>query len=444
MKKIYQSLFLPNRFFYVFSAVTLLFLLSFPFSVLMPLALSIFTLAIALTIAELFTLYQSNMRIKAQRQTPKIFSLSDQNRVKITIQNNAPIQVKLNVIDELPVQFQVRDFEKHLSLAPEEEQSIRYELRPVERGEYEFGAIHLFCNTRLGLLQRRITIDAQVVVPVYPSILQMKELELKAFDSVTYLKGVKKMRRIGHSYEFDHIKNYVRGDDYRSINWKASSRKAGLMVNKYEDERSQQVYNIIDKSRNMRMPFEGLSLMDYAINASLALSNIILKKHDRAGLLTFSDKMGSIIKADNRAEQLRLLLSTLYKEQERPVESNFELLYFAVRKLLTSRSLLLLYTNFESMYALDRTLSVLRKINSIHLLVVVFFENTEIKNFSTQKVNTLEDIYYQTIAQKFVAEKRAMAQKLRQYGIQSVLTRPQDLSLNTINKYLELKSRGLI
>ena len=120
----------------------------------------------------------------------------------------------------------------------------------------------------------------------------MKNFELKAFDRVSYSTGIKQIRRVGHSYEFEQIKNYVRGDDFRSINWKASSRRATLMVNQYQDERAQQVYSIIDKSRAMRMPFDGLSLMDYAINTSLVISNVALAKHDRAGLLTFSDVIG--------------------------------------------------------------------------------------------------------------------------------------------------------
>ena len=104
----------------------------------------------------------------------------------------------------------------------------------------------------------------------------------------------------------------------------------------------------------------------------------------------------------------------------------------------------MLYTNFESMYALERVLPILRKINTLHLLVVVFFENTEINDFAKLKVDTTQDIYYQTIAQKFLNEKSQMVQKLKQYGIQAILTKPQDLSVNSINKYLELKSRGLI
>jgi uncharacterized protein (DUF58 family) len=216
------------------------------------------------------------------------------------------------------------------------------------------------------------------------------------------------------------------------------------MVNQYEDERAQQVYCVIDKSRAMHMPFEGLSLMDYAINTTLVMSNIALQKHDRAGILTFSDKIGITIKAERKANQLNKILAALYKEQHRNNEANFELLFHSSRKLIKGRSLLLLFTNFESQYALDRVLPILRRINNLHLLVVVFFENTEIKEFVKTEVTRTEDIYLQTIAQKYLSEKEQMVQKLKQYGVQAVLTSPADLSVNTINKYLELKARGLI
>lgn len=281
-------------------------------------------------------------------------------------------------------------------------------------------------------------------VPVYPSIQQMKNMELLAFNRISTRQGIKRIRRIGHSYEFEQIKNYVRGDDYRSVNWKASSRRHNLMVNQYQDERSQQVYCAIDKSRVMRMPFNELSLIDYAINASLVISNIALQKYDKAGLITFSDKLGATIKADSKATQLNKILHALYKEKERSLEANYDLLYYASRKLISGRSLILLFTNFESNYALERALPVLRRMNRMHLLVVIFFENTEIRGFARQKADSLEDIYHQTIAEKFLSEKAQMVHKLRQYGIQSILTPPEDLSVNTVNKYLELKSRGLI
>ena len=444
MIKTIKNIYLTNRFFLLFGGIIGFFVISFPFDFLFPVAQTLFVLSIILVLVDILLLFNRSVRVKCRRRLPKLFSLGDTNVVKLELQNRSKQPLKLKIIDELPFQFQKRDFTISLTLKPEERKIISYNLTPVERGEYEFGKINLFMATFLGLVQRRYQHDFPMQVPVYPSIIQMKNFELRAFDRVTDQKGIKKIRRLGHSYEFEQIKNYVRGDDYRSINWKASSRRAQLMVNQYEDERAQQIYNIIDKSRSMKMPFNGLSLMDYAINTSLAISNIALQKHDRAGLLTFSDKIGTTLKAEKKANQLQKILTALYKEKERPLEANYELLYHAARKIIKGRSLLMLYTNFESFYALERVLPILRRINNIHLLVVVFFENTEIKSFAREEVKTTEGIYYQTVAQKFIAEKVQMVQKLQQYGIQAILTKPEELSINTINKYLELKSRGLI
>ncbi len=439
-----KDLYLTNRFFFLLASVILLMLSGFFIAIVFSIAQAGLVLALALIFLDYMLLFNRNMEVVAERKIPRVLSLGDQNNILIHLENRSNIPLYLSVIDELPIQLQIRDFEERLSLKPGESKRFDYQIRPLQRGAYEFGAINLFLASSLGLIQKRLRIDQSQEAPVYPSIIQMKQYELKAFNRITQQKGIKKIRRIGHSYEFEQIKNYVRGDDYRSINWKASSRRGALMVNQYEDERAQQIYSIIDKSRNMFMPFEGLSLMDYAINTTLAIANIALRKHDRAGLITFSNKIGATIKADARSTQLNKILSALYKEKERPFEANYELLYFATRKLIRGRSLLLLYTNFESASALDRALPILRHINNTHLLVVIFFENTEIKAFVKSKVKNLEEIYLQTVAQKFIAEKAQMVQKLRQFGIQAVLTSPQDLSVNTINKYLELKSRGLI
>jgi uncharacterized protein (DUF58 family) len=439
-----RNLYLANRFFYLFGGIVLLFVLGYAWSVFFTLALGTLAIAVVLLIADALILFSPKTRLNASRQLPKMLSLSDDNKVSLHLANQSPFHLFLTLIDELPVQFQKRDFEKNMAIAPGGEQVLEYELRPVTRGEYEFGLINLFAASRLGLLHRRFRKGEAVSVPVYPSVLQMKKYELLAFNRVSNQQGLRKFRRIGHSYEFEQIKNYVPGDDYRSLNWKATGRANRLMVNQYEDERSQQVYCIIDKSRAMKMPFDDLSLLDYAINSSLAISNIALKKYDKAGLITFSDKIGATVKADRKANQLNKILHTLYNERERPLEANYELMYHIARKLINGRSLILLFTNFESMFALDRVLPHLRRMNDLHLLVVIFFENTEIQGFVKQEVTTLEGIYTQTIAQKFLAEKSAMAQKLQQFGIQTILTRPEELSMNTVNKYLELKSRGMI
>jgi len=216
------------------------------------------------------------------------------------------------------------------------------------------------------------------------------------------------------------------------------------MVNQYQEERSQQVYCIVDKSRAMRMPFDNLTLLDYAINSSLVLSNIILKKGDKAGIITFSDKIGAQLNAESKTGHLRKIMDVLYSQKTQFMESNYEKLYYSIKSSIKGRSMILLFTNFESMYALERNIALLRKINQNHLLVVIFFENTELEKTTHLEAKNVKDVYYKTIAQKFAIEKKLIVQELHKYGIQSILARPKDLSVNTINKYLEIKSRGMI
>ena len=116
--------------------------------------------------------------------------------------------------------------------------------------------------------------------------IQMKKYDFMAIDHRLSYAGLKKIRRIGHTMEFEQIKDYVVGDDVRTVNWKATAKNAKLMVNQYQDEKMQPVYSIIDTSRVMKMPFNELKLVDYAINSSLAFSNIALKKGDKVGALS--------------------------------------------------------------------------------------------------------------------------------------------------------------
>ncbi len=439
-----KHLFLTNRFFILLGGLILFYIGAYLWPVLYALSQALFVFFVALILLDYLLLFGPNIKVEVIRRLPKVFSNGDPNKVRINIHNRSNIDLFLVVVDEIPYQFQIRDFKREIQVGAGFKQEIVYELRPLTRGGYEFGNVNLFTKTKLGLLERRFVKEKPEEIAVYPSIIQMKNYGLMAINQLMQFSGIKKMRRIGHSYEFEQIKNYVRGDDYRSINWKATSRKGNLMVNQYEDERAQQVYCVIDKSRVMKMPFEGLSLMDYAINTSLVISNIALQKHDRAGLITFSDKLGTFLKADSQSAQLSRILQALYKEKERTLDANYELFYYASRKLVRGRSLLLLYTNFESEYALERVLPVLRKVNKFHLLVVIFFENTEISDHIKKSAQSLEEIYHQTIARKYFAEKQQMVHKLKQFGIQAVITKPEELSINTINKYLELKAKGLI
>jgi len=444
MINIYKQLFFAARFFIIASVIIVVFALSFILQWLFPFAELLLALLVSVTIADGMLLMNKKRNLQVKRIVPNVMSLGDENKIVIDTTNSTGINIKITIYDDLPYQLQNRDFKIEASLKRNEAKTFEYNVTPTTRGEYVFGNINIFITSSIGLINQKQVIDQKFPVHVYPSIIQMKKFELKVRSFSLTAEGIKKQRRIGHSYEFEQIKEYVLGDDSRSINWKASGRRATLMVNQYEDERAQQVYSIIDKSRVMRLPFNNLSLLDYAINSTLVMSNIILRKHDKAGLITFSDKIGSIIPAEKSSQQLKKILEALYNEQEHFLDAEFELLYHLVRNIITNRSLIFLYTNFESIHALERVLPILRRINKFHLLVVIFFDNEEVVDMSKQKAHKLFDIYVQTMAKKYLNEKDQVTSMLSNHGILCIKSIPSELSINTINKYLELKSRGMI
>jgi uncharacterized protein (DUF58 family) len=438
----FGSLHLTRFLFVILSATVVLIGASFIWPWLMFVGKTALIVTVIVTIVDVMLIYLPKEPITVQRVLQERMNLGDSNKVEVTLTNQTMQALNAWIYEGFPVQMQMRSKSWAALLLPRKSRRFDYTFTPKERGKYEFSDVVVFVRSPLFLAQRRITIPLKQEVEVYPSILQMKQYELKVFHQQTQSQGIKKVRRIGNTSEFEQIRNYVQGDDVRTINWKATSRKNELMVNQFQEERSQPVYCVIDKSRPMQLAFDDMTMLDYAINSTLVFSNIALRKGDRAGLITFSDKIGTMIAAEKSAGQLRRILESLYNQRTLFKEGNFELLYQTVRKQVKTRSLLMLFTNFESEFAMRRALPMLQKLNKRHLLVVIFFQNNELDALAQQPVASMKDLVQATVAEKMTSVKWSIARELRQHGIQTILSRPEDLSINSINKYLELKAKG--
>jgi uncharacterized protein (DUF58 family) len=443
-KQFYKELFLTPRWYAGMGvAIALFFVAFFVPWLLVPASISAITLGF-LTVIDLALLFQRGSLLRAGRVIPARLSLGDENKLALSLQSSASFALHVQIIDELPVQMQDRKFLKKVTLPPRGASEVAYSLRPTSRGVYDFGQVLGYLRTPLGLAERKMVLSESASVKVYPSFLQLRRYSLLA-TSERALPGVKKVRRLGHSMEFEKIKEYVRGDDVRTINWKATARHGGnLMVNTFTDARQQQVYCLVDKGRAMKMPFGGMTLLDYAINASLALLNIALLRHDRAGLITFAEKVHDIVPADRSGSQMAGIMETLYAQQTSFRESDYEALELMARRRLTQRSFLLLFTNFETLSSLERQLPHLRRMAARHLLCVVFFQNTLLRELRDKQPETTEGIYIRTIADRADFEKRQIVKELRRHGILSILTTPQGLTVDVINEYLELKARQMV
>lgn len=433
-------MFLTRRFYLLMTVVILLTAAGFAIAPLFVVGRVLLLLLSIVVAADVWLLW-SRRGITAMRLMSERFSNGDDNDVRIRLESNYGFPVDVEVIDEIPFAFQRRNVSFRAALPAKGEATVKYQLRPTHRGVYGFGRVRVFAATRLALVQRRYTCDEARDVKVYPSYMMLRQYELLAISNNLTEMGIKRIRRIGHNTDFDQIKDYVVGDDYRTINWRATARRHQLMVNVYQEERAQHVYAIIDKGRMMQQAFQDMTLLDYAINASLVLSFVAVNKQDKAGLITFADQFETFVPASNQPGHMQTMQETLYAEQTVFGETDYSALLVGLAKHVNRRSLLVLFTSFTSMAALRRQLPFLRQLALRHRLLVVFFADEELREYVTTEARTVESVYQHVIAEKFQYEQRTIVQTLRQYGIQSLLTTPKNLSVEVINKYLEIKSK---
>lgn len=437
------SLYLAPAFFWCLGALALLAAVSYwvaPLFVLVPPLAMLLGGALLADIVLLWT----RGALRASRDVAERLSNGDPNPVVLKVASGYPFAVPVMVIDEAPEQFQLRDLRFEARLAPGGRAAFEYTLRPTERGTYDFGEVLAYATGPLRLAIRRFRAPAGRQVKVYPAFMQMHRFALLATSNRLAEAGVKRIRRIGRSMEFDQVRDYVAGDDPRTVNWKATARNRNLMVNQFQEERSQPVYALIDMGRHMRGAFAGLTLLDHAINATLILLNTALVKGDRAGLITFGPEVETVVPAERRPAQRFRLLEALYKQSTRFLEPNYEALYATVRRQVSGRSLLILFTDFQTVEGLQRQLPALRLMARTHVLVVVFFENVGLDELKRQRTTNVEGVYVKAVVEMLDAEKRAVVRELNRHGIQALLTRPEALTVDVLNRYLEIKARGVL
>ncbi len=431
-------MFLPRRFYLVIAAIVLLAVAGYWLPVIFTVAQGALVLmGVALLVD--FVLLWHKRGITAQRKCVSRFSNGDDNSVTLHLASRYPFATGVQVIDEVPAQFQWRHSSFSRKIAAHGDCHITYTLRPTERGNYGFGLIRVFARSPLGLIERRFSCGEPVEVKVYPSYLMLRKYQIFAISNRLTSLGIKHQRRPGNNNDLEQIKDYALGDEYRHINWTATARRGSFMVNVYNDERSQNIYCLIDKGRTMQQVFDGMTLLDYAINASLVLSYVALCRHDKAGIMSFTDVVDDYVPAKAGVEHIQPILDKFYNLQSQYAEPDFSQLWYDVRRMLNRRSLIVLFTNFLSMNGLKRQLPYLQQLNRNHRLLVVFFIDTDIRQLSQTRPGNDRDFYVRAIAEQLENERQLIARTLSHHGITTLLTTPSGLTIDVLNRYIGMR-----
>ncbi len=379
----------------------------------------------------------------ARINEPKL-SLGAANKIALAVHNTSNRPLKLRIRDEFPPELPSDAIFLDLTVEPETVEEVTYHLRPVRRGDYRFGNINVRYGSTLGFFQRQMTVDFGEVVKVYPNILDIRKYDLLARRGLLAELGLRQARIYGSGSEFERLRDYTPDDEFRRINWRATARRNKLIAAEYETERSQHIICAIDTGRLMRPTIANISKLDYAINAALMLGYIASLKGDHIGMLSFADHVGRFLPPRRGKAQFYQMLETLYNLPSQPVESDYGLALAYLGLKNKRRSLLVVFTDISTMDAARPLIQHMSRLAKTHLAVCVVMSDPTVVRYKQQPVHTSVDVYERAMAEIVLNERQVVLDTLNQAGVQTIDVAADKLTVAVINKYLELKGRGMI
>jgi uncharacterized protein (DUF58 family) len=380
-------------------------------------------------------------QFELQREHDNKLSLGAENPIRLSLRNRLWRRVSFTVRDEAPEQFKIETRTLDGQVGPRGMWEHVYYVRPLRRGDYQFGDLTLRWLSPLGLILRQAKVEAKEPVKVYPNLLDVRRYDLLLRRNRLQEMGLRTTRQFGEGTEFERLREYLPDDEYRRINWKATARKNFPVTTEYQTERSQQVIAVLDVGRMMQSPVADIAKLDYVVNAVLLLTYVATGKGDRVGLLSFADDVQHYLSPRQGRGQFYRALELLYAVEAQPVEPDYRkaLAYLAVKQ--RRRALIVVFTDLTggvSLNALVAQMSMLAR-SSLPLLVTI--SDPDVVSASQMKPNDSLGVYQRAAASQLLDERRVVLDSLRQRGVLTLDVPANQLSMSVINRYLELKGR---
>jgi uncharacterized protein (DUF58 family) len=316
-----------------------------------------------------------------------------------------------------------------------------YRVRAAERGPTGLGDVHLRVLGPLGLLWRRHRQSTTDRVVVQPGLTELKRHRLQALHHRREL-GARRLREIGGGREFERLREYVRGDDPRRIDWKGTAKRGRAIVREYEAERSQSLLLAIDAGRLMAERFGGRERLDHALAAALVLADAALVQGDTVGAMIFADRVQLYLPP----ARVRLdgLAEAFASAETRAVEPDYPAAFRYLGRQLRRRSLVVLFTDVIDSRASAELLAHLGAAARRHLPLAVAIRNTELEAAAASPAAREADAYRRAAAEELLQARAVALAEVRRRGVLVADVRPEATTAETLGAYFDVKRRGLL
>lgn len=404
----------------------------------------VYLLAVAALVAADYLVTPKPAELELERINDSKLSLGAENLVTLLVSNRSRRPLRFTLRDEFPHQFGSSATFLHGQVAPFELYETQYHLRPLQRGDYRFGDINMRYPSALRTFVRQARYPAEAAVKVYPNVLDVRKYDLLARKGLLEELGLRASRQFGSGTEFERLREYNTDDEFRRINWKATARRGKPIAAEYETERSQYVVSLIDTGRLMRPPVGDLAKLDYAINTALLLSYVATLKGDHVGLLTFADDVRTYLAPKRGKGQFYRMLEALYNIQYEPVEADYPRAFAYLGVKHKRRSLVVVFTDLVTLDAARPLIAHMARLAQRHLPLCVVISDPNITALASQPPSDSPAVYQRAVAEMLLDERRVVLDTLNRSGVLTLDVPADQLSVSVINKYLELKGRGVL
>ncbi|HUK83078.1 MAG TPA: DUF58 domain-containing protein [Verrucomicrobiae bacterium] len=382
--------------------------------------------------------------VEIARACEHILSIGVHQTVVLRLRNLSARAVRVAVKDAPPITFARDGHVVSATLAPAAQAQYSYTVRPTARGVFSFGNIFCRIDGRLGLTRAQITVPAPLEVKVYPNVKQLSQVELALAHASMLQYGLKPAHLLGEGTEFESLRDYVPDDDYRWIDWKATARRNRLTSREYETERNQRLIIAIDTGRLLGAKVGDFTKLDYAANAAALLAQVGLSKGDLVGLLLFANRIIAYLPPDKGREHLSRIVDFLHRAQSARVESDYALAFAHLARKNARRSLMICFTDLVDSEASKALIASMRHLAPRHLPVCVTISDSDLMAAQTVTPETAPAAFELVAAMELWEDYQKAVRFLERQGALTVNVPANTLTTAVINRYLEVKRRGLL
>ena len=405
----------------------------------------LYDMALIVAAAVDYLISEKQGTFRVERQMEERFAMGAENEVTIRIGNRSRRRVTFVVKDEYPPQIELlTPREAQLTIPAGRSRAWRYSLLPTARGKYHFGNTVIRFSTRLGLLWRQVTYPTTTDVKVYPDIREARKHEIYAHRNRRPEPGLRRMRVRGQGREFESLREFVIGDEVRHISWPATARRGKVITRQYTIERSQNIVVLLDTGRLMTARIGKLSKLDHAVNATLSIAYVAAAGGDNVGLVAFSRKVVSYLPPRRGRDQINLLMEALYSLEPQMIEPSYKRAFNFFSANCKRRSLVVILTDLVDRDASAELLAHTSQLIPRHLPLIITIGDTDLRELVRAQPATSSDVYRQAVAEEILRQREEALMRIRHAGGLALDVPAGRLSLELVNKYLEVKERGLL